>query len=356
MKYIVLIPVCLFMAFFVGVLSVVTTAMDVRLVYGIVMQTRAATWPTTRGIVDGSDVVEDHSSEGTSYTAAIRYQYRVDGRYYESNRIHYGFDFHGKRGAKRTLKPFPRGSDVSVYYNPRDPSQAVLETRIIEGGDLFAAMFLTPVNLLMIFCWLGLYNTIRKGRDEKPPAGDAVRVIEEERGVRVRFTRVAPRGVAALWASVAAMAVMFAILMLFGGGDLLLPAVAGWAIILYAARRGYLRMKTRIDGGWYDLMIDEVGLTVTLPQMVPAYKGARLSHDQLQRVEVHSTRGKDGQSNRVRLRWSDGGDRSVVLLDARAPESAEALASWLRKRLVLETPASDATAASQPSTADSSRG
>jgi hypothetical protein len=353
-KYVVLVIVCLFATVFVAVLSVMTLGMDIALLRGIVMQVRATTWPTTQGHVIASDVAEQQSSEGTSYNAIVRYKYSVADRHYESNRIRYGFDFFGKRGARRAIKPFPRGSDVTVHFSPRDPSQAVLNTHLISGGDMFAGIFLVPFNLLMLLCWFGIYRVVRK-RGISSPAGKAVQVIEEERGARVRLTQAAPLGMAGLWAAVAALIVMFVILMLFGGGDLMLPAMVGWAIVLYAARRGYRRTQSRFDTGWYDLIIDEAASTVTLPQSVKAYKGVVLPYDQLQRVEMQSTIGEDGESNRVRLRWNDGGNKSVVLLATNVRESAEGLANWLRKRLGLDAPDDKATSAAPPSKAGSSR-
>lgn len=71
---------------------------------------------------------------GGTYEAEVsdvNYSYTVDGTEYTGERISYGVG--GAHGSsKKAHAKFPPGSTVKVYYNPSDPSEAVLE----PGGQL----------------------------------------------------------------------------------------------------------------------------------------------------------------------------------------------------------------------------
>lgn len=64
--------------------------------------------------------------------ADIRYEYRVNGKRYTGQRVSIGEDL-GDGDVAGTLARYPRGSNVTVYYDPADPAQAVLERDAPEG-------------------------------------------------------------------------------------------------------------------------------------------------------------------------------------------------------------------------------
>lgn len=79
--------------------------------------------------------VETHSgSDSDTYSIAVRFAYVVEGRMYESDRYEFlggsssGYD--SKAGAVAKL---PAGTRTVCYYNPADPSDAVLERGLTRG-------------------------------------------------------------------------------------------------------------------------------------------------------------------------------------------------------------------------------
>lgn len=107
----------------------------------------SAKWPTVTGkilgaridsaIVDNITAVEDEESSGHRYvrpdeevtTACIRYAYRVGDKDYQSTRLYIGRPvFYGASVvAAATAAKYLPDAQVTVYYNPDNPAQAVLE-------------------------------------------------------------------------------------------------------------------------------------------------------------------------------------------------------------------------------------
>jgi hypothetical protein len=58
--------------------------------------------------------------------AHVRYAYQVAGNAYESNKIYPGVEM-GGTGTHKIVERYPAGTQVMVYYDPQDPSKALLE-------------------------------------------------------------------------------------------------------------------------------------------------------------------------------------------------------------------------------------
>ena len=111
---------------------------------------RSLTWPATKGRIESAGVSSFHVSMGETYRTAYKprvlYKYEVGGETFTSDRIHFGFVLGGtsERQAKRIAGRYRRRDEVTVYYNPRKPEDAVLR-RTASGTLLFmilAATFL----------------------------------------------------------------------------------------------------------------------------------------------------------------------------------------------------------------------
>ncbi len=91
-------------------------------------------WPSTAGqIVEARVTRSMHTdSDGdTSYSYApyVRYTYQVAGQEFTGDKITFGFkQTHSQeQKANQALARFPMGGQVSVYYDPTNPAEAVLE-------------------------------------------------------------------------------------------------------------------------------------------------------------------------------------------------------------------------------------
>lgn len=96
------------------------------------MRKRMATvsqWPSTMGSVIMSRIEQRSSSEGgyTNYPA-VQYSYQVGGQAYQSYKLAPGPEV-GGTGAGKVVARYPVGAQVMVFYNPQNPSDAVLETK-----------------------------------------------------------------------------------------------------------------------------------------------------------------------------------------------------------------------------------
>ena len=86
-------------------------------------------WPSTMGAVNASYLERRSSSEGgyTNYPV-VQYSYQVSGQAYQGAKIAPGPEV-GGTGAGKVVARYPAGAQVMVFYNPQNPSDAVLETK-----------------------------------------------------------------------------------------------------------------------------------------------------------------------------------------------------------------------------------
>jgi hypothetical protein len=119
---------------------------------------RSRSWSSVVGEIIESNLDLVRGARGSKlYAPSVRYAYRVQGRNYESERVFFGFaDFYTKRGAVSVVEAYPIGQQVDVYYDPSDPSCAVLR-RGITGRTLVAAGFLGVVFLIVLGSTIGLF-------------------------------------------------------------------------------------------------------------------------------------------------------------------------------------------------------
>ena len=89
----------------------------------------AATWPSTQGVIQTATIRIDRTPRGDIQTPVIFYSYQVNGRPYGSDRVsfHFGNVIALTPNAASVVATYPEGAGVTVYYNPHDPSEAVLE-------------------------------------------------------------------------------------------------------------------------------------------------------------------------------------------------------------------------------------
>ncbi len=86
-------------------------------------------WPSTMGAVMTSRIEPRHSSEGgwVDYPV-VQYSYQVGGQPYQSMKLAPGPEVGGS-GAGKIVARYPTGAQVMVFYNPQNPSDAVLERK-----------------------------------------------------------------------------------------------------------------------------------------------------------------------------------------------------------------------------------
>lgn len=88
----------------------------------------AKQWPFTMGIVLSSAVEKHRYRRRDVNHAIVRYSYRVGERTYQNAKVSLGPPASG-REAKKVVARYPVGAQVMVFYNPQDPTEAVLEKK-----------------------------------------------------------------------------------------------------------------------------------------------------------------------------------------------------------------------------------
>lgn len=94
-------------------------------VFAMVKSSTAQRWHVTEGVVIESKVIGGFDAVAKP---RVSYRYEVDGKSYTSDRISFllfGDDSH----AEQVVAAYPQNRIVTVYYDPTNPAESVLEPR-----------------------------------------------------------------------------------------------------------------------------------------------------------------------------------------------------------------------------------
>ncbi len=126
------------------ILAIIGLALTLLSVTKIKNATEAKSWPVTTGIVTSSEM-----KGGSKYYPSVTYTYTVDSVVYNSNRIsNVNFSTKNRSVVEEFLKKYSFGSEVKVFYNDSEPSNAFLEPGINTGNIVLLAF---GIGLLAIF-------------------------------------------------------------------------------------------------------------------------------------------------------------------------------------------------------------
>ncbi len=113
-------------------------------------------WPFISGQVTEARVSRHTSTDSdgdtsVSYSPLVKYHYQVAGQDYEGAKIAFGFQqsYNSQAKAQAALERFPVGGHVSVYYDPNNPSDAVLERK---AGASTLGLVLGIIFLVISLC------------------------------------------------------------------------------------------------------------------------------------------------------------------------------------------------------------
>lgn len=90
---------------------------------------------------NSSTITISNSDKNYSYSAVINYRYVVGGQSYTSNRFSYAGSSSGSETeAQSIVNQHPPGAQVTAYYNPDKPDEAVLDNSEPSTTVPFAAL------------------------------------------------------------------------------------------------------------------------------------------------------------------------------------------------------------------------
>jgi len=139
---------------------------------------QAASWSQAPGRIVRSEMVAERQRSGGDAekivnAPAIEYEFEAGGRTIRGSRISIGDDSGGEY-SEATLARYPKGATVTVFYDPDDPRNCVLERAAPK--DLTLAGCLAALGLLALLC-VSVYVLAAHGpafvRSHFPKAGNA---------------------------------------------------------------------------------------------------------------------------------------------------------------------------------------
>lgn len=108
-------------------------------IWGLIRGWETKNWPGLPGTIINSEVrqfdrLDSDEDLVTRYRVNVRYRYDVAGEEYIGTKQRFGLQLHKTRStAQDEKKRYPSGKEVRVFYNPEDPSVAVLVTGPVVG-------------------------------------------------------------------------------------------------------------------------------------------------------------------------------------------------------------------------------
>jgi hypothetical protein len=305
--------------------------------YGVVRQAGTADWASAQGKVVSSRVTSHRGSKGgTTYKPEVVFTYTLGGATHTSSNITLasGFSDSGGGYAQRIVSENPPGKDVTVYYNPKSPGEAVLIRGVTDREWQLVSLLGLFVSV-PVFLWLLVASSFRA------QAGDrvgTVRVIEPAPGISVvRSFVITPLAAAFIAWGVALVATIILTMTVFGG-NARASVLIGWSASLALAIAFGLWRRSWITAGRCDTVIDRgAGL------LIPA-RGLRGEATALPLSTVKDTAVRQDSpvsTNKTR-HWRvhlliEGEAKSRPVADIRLKADAETFNQWVRSRIGLTT-------------------
>jgi hypothetical protein len=210
------------------------------------------------------EIVESHVTQLALLRAGItiHYSYTVRGREYRGSGYRYDDQFSAV-SAEDVVRRFPRYSKQTVYFNPKNPADSILSPGV-DGNDLMVILFATPINVVSAVLWIWVLAHLGEKR-LVPPAG-GMRIRRQEGLVRVRLADVSALEAGFYALGIASFAATFPVVVVNGLVPGVEPMEVVWAAVLAGAGAAFCWKAIGNASGKYDLLIDQKGQTLTLPQ------------------------------------------------------------------------------------------
>ena len=115
------------------------------------------TWPRAPGTVIAS-ALEKSPDRRRRYRAALQYSYRVGGKEYHASRVFWGGNEGREKQMASVVETYPPGSAVRVFYDPRNPAEAVLDPIQNTGSRQLVLYALAMITLGLFTVTGGIYS------------------------------------------------------------------------------------------------------------------------------------------------------------------------------------------------------
>lgn len=126
-------------------------------------------WPTTTGTILSTTLSQQsrRNSQGyhdVTYAPTVEYTYEVNGNSYRSDKINAGWTVSYDLGnAQNKINQYQPGARITVYYNPANPADAVLETKSAASNIFMIAGSIVLVLTVFICCSVAGFSLFTNG-------------------------------------------------------------------------------------------------------------------------------------------------------------------------------------------------
>jgi hypothetical protein len=269
----------------------------------------------------------------------IEYNYTVDGVRYTSHRYRYD-DHNIAMEWNAAVEAHPRWSSQTVYYNPKNPADALLQPGV-NGCDMFLLLFTLPLNVLTFTLWRTLITQWREKFRIRPAGG--VRILKQPGETRVSLGETSAF-TAGLYGMAAGAVIASLPILITGGFDPPMRLMkTAWAVVLAAGVAVFVWRLARKWSGLYDLRIDQASQIVTLPPTAGRQQTLSISRREISAVSMQRRVSKSPSGTHFSYLPAlnrDGSHvepRSVKLVTwGWSEEKARAFSQWLSQELGVE--------------------
>ena len=115
-------------------------------------------WLTGTAKITNTAITSHRGNKGgTSYQVHISYTYQVLGQSFQGNQLSFGSEgthYGTRQEAEKIIAQYPEDNQASIYYDPNDPSQAVLERKYDSTSAILGIIFSVIGAGIFIYAYL----------------------------------------------------------------------------------------------------------------------------------------------------------------------------------------------------------
>jgi len=139
---------------FLAVFMLVPAAwLDLNWGGGLLAQWHTRNYSVTTGKVIAQEVLALSVGSHTDYDVHLTYQYTVNGRTLQGERIRLVDGTCGFSGASHVRWGHANGASIQVYYDPQNPTTAYLAVGLNQWDDFPTLAILAALNALLSYLW-----------------------------------------------------------------------------------------------------------------------------------------------------------------------------------------------------------
>jgi hypothetical protein len=122
-------------------------------------------WLPTQGVILSSEVKEHRAvkaanNDQTMFTPMVHYQYTLGSRTFSGLRITFNPVEYSRKKAEQVVNRYPPSTQVTIYYDPLHPEEAVLERHVNDYQTIFitglvlSALGIGSLCMTMLVFWV----------------------------------------------------------------------------------------------------------------------------------------------------------------------------------------------------------